>query len=281
MKIREVMTHKVIGVGLDDDLEMAKQLMLWGGFRHLPVISERRVVGIVSERDVLTALGSAAVKAGRRAHVRDFMRTPATTAAPDDDVESAAVLLAEKKIGCLPVVEDGEVIGLVTTTDLLARAGVTGAMDNPRATPVSAVMTTDPPTARAAEPLADAAQRMSELRVRHLPVLDERGVLVGILSERDVLRSAFTHRGGRWLGPMPPPHTVTVRAAMTSPALTVAPDAPITEAMTTFVQRRIGALPVLDATGALRGIVSYVDILAHLGGGRIERAASPREEAHP
>ncbi|HVO29135.1 MAG TPA: CBS domain-containing protein, partial [bacterium] len=234
------------------------------------------------ERDVLTALGSAAVKSGRRAHVRDFMRTPAITATPDDDVEAAAARMAEKKIGCLPVLEHGEVIGLVTTTDLLARAGGTAReIDNPRAVRVSAVMTADPPTALAAEPLADAAQRMSRLRVRHLPVIDEKGALIGILSERDVLRSAFTHRGGRWLGPMPPPHTVTVRAAMTASPVVIAPDAPISEAMTTFVQRRIGALPVVDDGGALRGIVSYVDILAHLGGGRIERAATPQPEAHP
>lgn len=281
MKIREVMTHKVIGVGLDDDLEMARQLMMWGGFRHLPVISERRIVGIVTERDVLTALGSAAVKAGRRAHVRDFMRTPATTVSPDDDVESAAVLMAEKKIGCLPVIENEELIGLVTSTDLLARGGIAGTMDNPRATRVEAVMSADPPTALAGEPLADAAQRMSKLRIRHLPVLDDRGVLVGMLSERDVLRSAFTHHGGRWLGPMPPPHTVTVRTAMGAPPITVAPDVPITEAMTTFVQRRIGALPVVDADGVLRGIVSYVDILAHLGGGKSDRFAARGEEIHP
>lgn len=121
-------------------------------------------------------------------------------------------------------------------------------------------MTTDVVTASPALPIAEAHDLMRSRGIRHLPVVD-RGRLVGILSDRDV-RAA-----------MPSPVTtlavgearyllnrLRVEEVMSRPVITIRPDAPITEAVSVLLGRRIGALPVVDGT-RLAGIVTETDLL--------------------
>ncbi len=122
MKIREIMTRKVVTVLPTDSLELARQTMLWGGFRHVPVVEGNVLVGIVSDRDVLQAKRSAAART-RDAEVRDVMRVPVETATPDATIDATAARMAALKIGAMPVLERGRLVGLVTATDLLAHLG--------------------------------------------------------------------------------------------------------------------------------------------------------------
>lgn len=123
-----------------------------------------------------------------------------------------------------------------------------------RPPPVSALMTRDPETARADEPLPVAAARMHAAKIRHLPVLDDDGMLVGMLSDRDV-RSH--HRSAS-----------TVGEAMTAEPYVTWTRAPMTEILDALITDRIGAIPVLAADRRLVGIVSYVDLLRWLRGDR-------------
>jgi acetoin utilization protein AcuB len=86
-------------------------------FRHLPVLQEGQLVGILSDRDLRPVLLSPSLA---RVRVSELMSEELTTVAPDAPVEEAASLLVVKKIGCVPVVADGRLVGLVTETDLLA-----------------------------------------------------------------------------------------------------------------------------------------------------------------
>lgn len=98
-----------------------------GRIRHLPVVDRGRVVGVVSQRDLFrSALGTALALGIRRPDelmrtlaVRDVMSTPAVTIGPGAPVQDAARTMAEKKIGCLPVVEDECLVGILTETDIL------------------------------------------------------------------------------------------------------------------------------------------------------------------
>jgi CBS domain-containing protein len=106
-------------------------------------------------------------------------------------------------------------------------------------------------TAEPGEDLREAARRLRESRVRHLPIV-ERGALVGMLSERDV------RRGLARLVPDSP--GLRVADVMSTECMTIAPDRPLHAAAHTLIECRIGALPVvLDE--ALVGIVTQRDLL--------------------
>jgi CBS domain-containing protein len=111
--------------------------------------------------------------------------------------------------------------------------------------------------------LADDIMRLG--RIRHIPVVSADGALVGILSQRDLFRAALSSvlggdvRAQRdWLG------SVRVRDVMTPAPVTVPPEAPVRRAVELMVGRRIGCLPVVDAT-RLVGLLSETDCLRHLG----------------
>jgi len=122
MKVRDVMTtDNLLMIGEDDTLAAAAHKMAWARCRHLPVVRDHQVVGVISERDILAWLGE-----GRRLDaptdlVRAAMVTPARVASPDDELGEVAARMLSFRIGCLPVVIGGKLVGMVTRGDLLGR----------------------------------------------------------------------------------------------------------------------------------------------------------------
>jgi CBS domain-containing membrane protein len=127
--VRDCMVRRVFTLNSDDKVLVASEIMDWAHARHVPVIDETgALVGMVSHRDILKAslssLDQATTAADRKIHLSyielaKVMRTPVTTIAPDALVQDAARLMRELKIGCLPVVEKGKLIGIISEHDLL------------------------------------------------------------------------------------------------------------------------------------------------------------------
>jgi len=115
MQITNAMTRSPITIRSDEVLAKAKALMKAGGFRRLPVVDDGRLVGILTERDLHAHAGSL-----ETTRVDAVMQTALVTVAPDSIVEDAARLMLKNKIGGLPIVADGNLVGIVTTSDLLA-----------------------------------------------------------------------------------------------------------------------------------------------------------------
>ena len=103
----------------------------------------------------------------------------------DTSVRSACRLMAEKRIGALVVVENNRVVGIFTERDALNKV-LAGNMD-PDKTSLSQVMVANPQTIRADKPLGYALQFMVDGGFRHVPVVDENGAPVGMVSARDAL----------------------------------------------------------------------------------------------
>ena len=126
-RVCDIMQTKVVTIGASERLSTVEDIMTLGRVRHMPVVRAGELVGVLSERDLLRAslseLGSFGADA-RRAflhaiEIAQVMSAPPITVGPDVPVTGAAQLMAENRIGCLPVVEDGAFCGLVTETDIL------------------------------------------------------------------------------------------------------------------------------------------------------------------
>lgn len=134
---RACMTAPVLTVGPDDDLSEASGLLLESHVRHLPVVQDGLLVGMLSDRDVRRGLArlartdrflEASGRAGvPRARVADVMSAPCLSVGPETELHSLVHTLLEARISALPVVEDGRLVGIVTATDLLARYAEEGA----------------------------------------------------------------------------------------------------------------------------------------------------------
>ncbi len=143
--------------------------------------------------------------------VRDVMTVDPVTVGPEDTVTSVARLMVDKRIGALPVIENGELVGIVTEGDLImqdvklefptylhlldgfimyppATARFENELRKAVAADVRSVMTANPVTVQADASVEDAATLLVERDVSRLPVLDG-GKLVGVISKSDIVRS--------------------------------------------------------------------------------------------
>ena len=114
MEITNAMIRNPVTITSVDALAKANSLMRSYGFRRLPVVDDGQLVGIVTERDLRAHAGHL-----KNTRVNAVMRTSLVTVAPGDTVEEAARLMLKHKIGGLPVVANGILVGIVTTSDLL------------------------------------------------------------------------------------------------------------------------------------------------------------------
>lgn len=128
MLLREIMKPAPLTAKPTDTLGDAFRAMHAAGVRHLPVVGDGKLVGMLSERDVLRFRARIDFDHDWwREPVATAMQAPVQTAGPADSLSEAAGRLAAARIGALPIVELGRLVGLVTVTDVLA-AEVTAAM---------------------------------------------------------------------------------------------------------------------------------------------------------
>lgn len=126
--VRELMSTNVETLDPSDDVDLADMLMRLDHLHHLPVVEDGRMVGLVTQRDIarhqVSPSSGLSEEAQRRANlrvkVRDMMVSAVTTVGPETPVLEAVELMRERYLGCLPIVEDGELVGIVTGTDMLS-----------------------------------------------------------------------------------------------------------------------------------------------------------------
>jgi acetoin utilization protein AcuB len=125
--VRDYMVSPVTAVPETTSLLDAVLLMRRSGFRHLPVVDGERLVGIITDRDLNRLAPSMLVKPSPQEYNELFENTPLAkvmvrnpiTVTPQTRVLDAVAILHHKKLGCLPVVESGRLVGIITVTDML------------------------------------------------------------------------------------------------------------------------------------------------------------------
>jgi CBS domain-containing protein len=272
------MTRRVVAVREDDPVELAERRMVAAGFSALPVVrGVDRLVGIVSLVDVLRMREEAEGIEGavRPPTVGAAMTTEVLTLSPTASVAILAHRLRTYgELRLMPIVERGNLVGVVTRSDLLRgprkRPGPLGRLFGsqelpdpvpprrprprvPGATTVGEVMsradlvTVDPST-----PPSRAVELLLTNRFSALPVIDRAGVLVGVVSEADLMRDPLD---GRRTGP-----PRTVGAVMTREPTVLSPNTGLQEARRLVVDRGFRVLPVTE-NGRLVGVISRSDLL--------------------
>ena len=271
MKIKEIMRRFPKTVNVDDTLEFARDIMVWMELRHLPVLRDGKLVGLLTERDLAAyqaAIGESLASSAANEKVESAMQPEPQIAHPEDAVVEAAGRMGAAKIGCLPVLDQGELVGMLTTTDILA-AQVSEAMrpakpQAARVPTVADVMTPNPLAVHPDDYVINAAARMQQNNIRHLPVVDGDRQIVGMLSDRDVRAAIGDPTRAMQADDGSPVHRMRVRDAMNGPAVTASPDQSCADLARTFAALRGSAVPVTDQDGHLVGILSYIDILRGL-----------------
>jgi acetoin utilization protein AcuB len=127
MLVRKKMKKDLITITKDERMTTAKKILKEKNIRHLPVVDGKRLIGLVSNMDIRKAEASPATSLEiRELHylldkltVGEIMTRNVITISPDISVEEATTLLHDNKIGCLPVVEDGNLVGILTENDVM------------------------------------------------------------------------------------------------------------------------------------------------------------------
>jgi|SRR5580700_5873105 CBS domain-containing protein len=131
--------------------------------------------------------------------------TPPHQIAPERPVSEAIDLMRQKKVGCVVACKDGKLVGILTERDLMRRVIAIG---RPLTTPIAECMTPDPVTVSSKESIRSAIDCMEKGSYRHLPVLDEKQRLVGILSIKRIVHYLVEHFPGTVYCQPPDPRAV-------------------------------------------------------------------------
>jgi CBS domain-containing membrane protein len=128
LKVKDIMTTEVFVLHATQTLELVRSLMRIKHVRHVPIVDEdNSFVGLMTHRDLLAQTISHLADVDeeeqeyldRHIHIMNIMKTDVLTADPDTDVCTAINMLLENKYGCLPIVSEGRLVGIVTEADFL------------------------------------------------------------------------------------------------------------------------------------------------------------------
>jgi CBS domain-containing protein len=206
IRLDEVMSKELITVDPEMDLRGCARLMLKEKISSLLVVDPKNnLKGLLTKTDLVTAFEEYFAFAHK---VKEFMVDKVVTVEPDEPIHTTLLLMARNQISRVVVKDSGHPIGIITSRDLLALGAYFGTTrqktkkdylpfipSGVKALMVSSdVMTAKPITTTPDSDLAEAAYIMFRNRISGLPVVDSKGVLVGIVTKTDVVR-ALAARG--------------------------------------------------------------------------------------
>ncbi|MCL1978898.1 MAG: CBS domain-containing protein [Methanomassiliicoccaceae archaeon] len=274
--VADIMTTAPIVVEVPGSRSDAINMMVRNKLTGLPVVraSDGKLMGIVSRRDIFRKFDEDQLSL--------IMKKDCITITPDKSIVDAARIFAVRRIHRLPVIEDGRLVGIVTPTDLLREI-----REMKTSMTAEDVIRTTCVTAHEGEPLAYTVAAMRISDVSAVPVLDTKGRLVGILTDRDLFSDQTVDAeammrlgiedselaGYRNVLPLfyaatnkyIPDETI-VRDYMIKEPLTVFKKTPLNDVARIMTQNDFGQLPVHGTKDDLIGMIYDVDVLCVLMG---------------
>ncbi|MBR3113529.1 MAG: CBS domain-containing protein [Methanobrevibacter sp.] len=258
MQIKNLMSEDLITVDKDQNLSDALKLFRKHNVSRLPVVNHKELVGIISERDIATKLGSSKSESmpASRFHISSVMVKDVITVPETMQLGEVAKIMLDNGIGSVPVMKDDEMVGIVSKADFVTLA-VGIAFDK---IAVKEIMTKDVVAVAPTDRLVHARRQMMDANVGRLPVIDD-DELVGMITSKDLMRAFIDFRKN-----VPEKYQKTqikevfVEDIMSSNPSYVSKEMSISEVSKIMMETGYNGLPVVEE-GKVVGIITQTDIL--------------------
>lgn len=240
-------------------------LMQKRNFRHLPVITENgRIVGIFSAQDIVDSLSlvlgheksSTKIIESLDIPVHRIMALYPIVVEKGDGLADVVKKLIANNVGALPVIDEkGIVQGIITMRDIV---GLMGTGSEPLGVTVSEIMTRRITTIGPDSTMSDAVRFMSDMRIRRLPVVSPHGDLLGMVSNKDILRLVSRLRDAE------SPFDEMISEHMTKEVITADPEDDVRLLASRMVIFNIGGLAINGDKTKILGLVTERDLVKRL-----------------
>ncbi|MFB6281120.1 MAG: CBS domain-containing protein [Haloferacaceae archaeon] len=258
MDISDIATPEYVEIGADTRLGKVRSVFERENPKGVIVTDDDGYVGVIGEKQLI------------RSHIEDDTKAAALVrSAPrvdrHEDVREVARMLVEGGVRVAPVYEGERLYGIVSTDAILDAV-----LENLDALRVEQIMTQDVVAVPESAHVGQAINRLREHSVSRLPVVDEDGRLVGIVTTHDIVNFAVrdVERQGRGdrRGDIDRMLDLPLSDLMTEPVLTTTPDASVREAVATMLENDVGGLVVTpeEGTRAVAGVITKTDVLRAL-----------------
>jgi len=255
MKVKDVMTKEVVCVDKDESLARVLELMKKYDITKIPVIENKKLVGIITDNVIAYKLGSIRKRAVSASHLHASSVTEKKikTVSPDAEVKDILETVGESGPTMLPVVEQGDkLVGVVTKADLLHLVN--------SKKPLHSIMQKKPHFISPDDRVIHARRVMIEKDVARLPVAHD-GRLVGIISDIEIAFALADIKKSYSLGKQKHQlDELLVGDVMKTPVKWAEPNIGALEAARIMIDNNIGALPLLEKEKIV-GIVTRTDLL--------------------
>lgn len=257
-KAKDIAQYNVVSVGKSASVYEAIHLMVINDITGLPVVDGSRLVGIISEKDVLKLLFDVEFLAGC---VGDYMTTDVLTFEEDDNLTDVCRCLIDNNFRRVPILQDGNLVAIITRADLIRAnkykfrpvAPHDASISHPSFLRAKHVMTCGLLTVRRNSPVYIAMELIANGNITGLPVVDDFLKLVGIVSEKDLLKTLCDPNAKPGL----------VQDYMTRDIVSFDFDDSLFEVCHCLINNNFRRVPVLDK-GRLSGIISRRDIIIYI-----------------
>jgi CBS domain-containing protein len=257
-KAKDIMKCGVITVRVGQSVYEAIKIMVEKSISGLPVINDRGLVGIISEKDILTSLYNTEFLQGG---VEDYMTKEVVGFDVEDSLSDICDCLINNHFRRVPIFNQGRLAGIISRADII-KASVhrfksqqpAGESDVHKDIPIASdIMTCGLLTVKGQSPISEAMELAVTHNISSLPVVDDYMNLVGIISEMDMLKLLYN----------PQNEPGNIEDFMTKQVVSFNHDDSLFDICDCFIDNNFRSIPILNQ-GRLVGIISRADIMVYI-----------------
>ncbi len=254
MQVQDVMTKDLVTVDKDRNLKDVLQMMRDHNVTKIPVTEDGLLVGIVTDGKIADKLGRAHNKDIQTStlHASSVMEKDFVVAHPEESIANLLADVGKPGLTMIPVVRGKQLVGVVTKADLLKLVESDASVADLMHTEVQAV--------GAEERLVHARRLLLDNDIARLPVLDG-GKVQGIIAEHEIAGAFATFKEADQSVQKATVRDLQVGPYMVRDVVTAPEDVSAKQAAEMMIDKHVGALPIVQANGQLKGIVTRTDLI--------------------